>query len=266
VTQRDFGDVQVPAPGELGTELPGGLEERAGRIDDAALLEPVEEGFADWRQVLAVLASRYSEPDRTSTLERAAEYLFAATALVLTFPIMLLVALAVRLGSPGPALFRQLRVGRGGRLFVFTKFRTHYADASERFPQLYAYRYTRAEIEHLRFKAPDDPRVTRVGEWLRRSTLDELPNFWHVLTGDMSLVGPRPEIPEMLPYYSDEHLIKFSVRPGITGLAQISGRGRLRFLETAELDAEYVRKRSAGLDLRILARTIYLILRRDGAF
>jgi lipopolysaccharide/colanic/teichoic acid biosynthesis glycosyltransferase len=108
--------------------------------------------------------------------------------------------------------------------------------------------------------------VTRAGEWLRRTTLDELPNFWNVLTGDMALVGPRPEIPEMLPYYSDEHLIKFSVQPGITGVAQISGRGRLRFLATAQLDAEYAANPSLQLDLRILGRTLSLILRQDGAF
>jgi lipopolysaccharide/colanic/teichoic acid biosynthesis glycosyltransferase len=163
-------------------------------------------------------------------------------------------------------LFRQRRVGRDGRLFTFVKFRTMYADARERFPELYAYRYTGKEIEQLLFKVPNDPRVTRMGEWLRRTTLDELPNLWHVVAGDMSLVGPRPEIPEMLPYYRPEHLIKFSVRPGVTGLAQISGRGRLKFLDTAELDAEYVRRRSFGLDVRIFVRTVLAILRRDGAF
>ncbi len=179
---------------------------------------------------------------------------------------MLVVALVVRLDSPGPILFWQWRVGRGGRLFRFVKFRTFHADARRRFPHLYEYRYTPEEIEELFFKVPGDPRTTRAGGWLRRTTLDELPNFWNVLTGDMALVGPRPEIPEMLPYYREEHLIKFLVRPGITGLAQISGRGRLRFFETAELDAEYVRNRAPWFDFRILARTLSLILRQDGAF
>jgi lipopolysaccharide/colanic/teichoic acid biosynthesis glycosyltransferase len=220
----------------------------------------------DWRPILADLAARYSGPDTTSLAERVFEVVFAATVLVLSLPIMLLVALAIRLETPGPVLFRQRRVGRGGRLFRFVKFRSFYADARERFPQLYAYRYTPEEIEDLTFKVPNDPRVTRVGQFLRRTTLDELPNFWHVLTGDMDLVGPRPEIPEMLPYYREEHLPKFSVRPGVTGLAQISGRGRLKFLSTAELDTEYVRNRCFWLDTRILARTIWLILSRDGAF
>jgi lipopolysaccharide/colanic/teichoic acid biosynthesis glycosyltransferase len=216
--------------------------------------------------VLAKLAARYPRPDRVGVTRRVLECFIAALGLLLTWPVMLLVALIIRLDSPGPALFRQWRVGRGGRLFRFTKFRTFYADAWRRFPHFYAYKYTPDEIARLCFKIPGDPRITRAGEWLRRSTLDELPNLWYVLSGDMSLVGPRPEIPEMLPYYREEHLIKFSVRPGITGLAQISGRGRLRFLETAELDAEYVGNRSLWLDARIVARTISLILRQDGAF
>jgi lipopolysaccharide/colanic/teichoic acid biosynthesis glycosyltransferase len=222
--------------------------------------------LADRRRVLDVLAARYSQPDPRAVARRALESVFAAAALVIALPIMVLVGLAVRIGSPGPALFRQVRVGRGGRLFRFVKFRTFSADARERFPHLYAYRYTPQEIEQLYFKVPNDPRLTRIGEWLRRTTLDELPNLWNVLTGDMALVGPRPEIPEMLPYYGDEHLSKFSVPPGITGLAQISGRGRLKFLETAALDAEYARNRSLWLDVRILARTIWLIVSRDGAF
>jgi lipopolysaccharide/colanic/teichoic acid biosynthesis glycosyltransferase len=237
----------------------------AGERMSAAANEKREQA-QDWRRALTELASRIPEPERVSPAWRVAECLIACVGLLLTWPLMLLVALIVRLDSPGPVLFRHWRVGQGGRLFRFTKFRTFHADARHRFPHLYAYNYSPAEIEELQFKIPGDPRVTRAGEWLRRSTLDELPNLWHVLTGEMSLVGPRPEIPEMLPYYREDRLIKFSVRPGITGLAQISGRGRLRFRETEQLDAEYVRGRSLRLDLRILARTISLMLRQDGAF
>jgi lipopolysaccharide/colanic/teichoic acid biosynthesis glycosyltransferase len=172
----------------------------------------------------------------------------------------------IRRDSPGSAVFRHERVGMAGRLFRFTKLRTLYADAKRRFPHLYAYQYGPSQIEELCFKVPDDPRVTRVGKWLRRSTLDELPNFWHVLTGEMALVGPRPEIPEMLPYYTEEEILKFSVRPGITGYAQISGRGRLRFREMAKLDVEYVKERNFWIDLKVIWRTLYLIVRRDGAF
>ena len=112
----------------------------------------------------------------------------------------------------------------------------------------------------------EDPRVTKEGDWMRRTTLDELPNFWNVLTGEMALVGPRPEIPEMLPYYRGEMLLKFSVRPGITGLAQISGRGRLSFRETVALDVKYVKQRSFWMDAKILLLTVYKIVVRDGAF
>jgi len=221
---------------------------------------------ANWKQVQSDLNARFALPDPRSLVRRILESAIAAAVLLICFPVMMLVALAIRFNSPGPVLFRHKRVGRGGRLFNFVKFRTLYHDARQRFPELYQYQYTPEEIEALAFKVPNDPRVTSIGEWLRRTTLDELPNFWNVVTGDMALVGPRPEIPEMLPYYRDEHLIKFSVPPGVTGLAQISGRGRLRFLETARLDADYAANRSLRLDLRILARTISLVLRQDGAF
>jgi lipopolysaccharide/colanic/teichoic acid biosynthesis glycosyltransferase len=212
-----------------------------------------------------------SRADRSAWLgqvfTRAAEIVIAAGALVATAPVMLLTALVIRLDSPGPALFRQTRVGRGRRLFTFYKFRTLYADARERWPHLYAYEYTPDEIEALRFKHEEDPRITRAGRWLRKSTLDELPNFWNLLKGDIAIVGPRPEIPEMLKYYPPEQLaLKFSVRPGITGLAQTNGRGNLRFQRTNEYDIEYVRNKSLGLDLKIILRTVGMIFRRHGAF
>ena len=201
-----------------------------------------------------------------SLATRLLEIVVASIALLVTSPLMLLTALVIKFGTPGPALFRQDRVGANFKLFRFVKFRTLYADARKRFPELYAYRYDDEQLKALKFKVEDDPRVTPQGKWLRRSTMDELPNFWNVLTGDMALVGPRPEIPEMLPYYRGNMLLKFSVRPGITGLAQISGRGRLGFHETVEYDVEYVRRRSFAFDVKILFRTLWLILVRDGAF
>jgi lipopolysaccharide/colanic/teichoic acid biosynthesis glycosyltransferase len=197
---------------------------------------------------------------------RAIEVLVASLVLLLCAPVILVIAIIIKLDSPGPAFFVQRRLGRGALPFRFVKFRTFHADARERFPELYTYRYSSDELNDLRFKVDNDPRVTRVGAWLRQSTLDELPNFWNVLTGEVALVGPRPEIPEMLPYYQGDMMSKFSVRPGITGLAQISGRGRLRFYETVNHDLEYVRRRSLKLDLSILLRTIAMVIRRDGAF
>ena len=174
-----------------------------------------------------------------------------------------------------------------GQPFVLYKFRTMYRDARTRFPHLYTYQYTPEELTSLPIKvlvgskqlpkgtnghastvdaAVDDPRITRVGTWLRMSSLDELPNFLNVLRGDMHLVGPRPDIYENIRYYPPSHREKLRVRPGITGLAQIRGRGTLSFLQTNQYDVEYVRNRSLVGDLRIILQTIWVTVRGDGAF
>jgi len=212
----------------------------------------------------SVRQSRSNAPAYVIT--RLIEVVVASVVLVVTLPIMIVIGLIIKAGTPGPALFRQKRLTINGELFDFVKFRTLYHDARERFPHLYSYTYSADDLQQLRFKVPDDPRVTPQGTWLRRSTLDELPNFWSVLTGDMALVGPRPEIPEMLPYYEGEMLEKFTVRPGITGMAQVSGRGRLGFYETVALDVQYVRQRSLWLDMKIVLKTIRVCLLGDGAF
>jgi lipopolysaccharide/colanic/teichoic acid biosynthesis glycosyltransferase len=204
--------------------------------------------------------------DDESFARRAFEVVVASIAIVLTLPAMLLIALLIRLDSPGPVLFFQTRIGKGGRPFKFVKFRTLYADARQRFPELYAYQYSLEQLQDLKFKVDEDPRVTRRGALLRRTSLDELPNFWNVLTGDMALVGPRPEIPEMMPYYRDEMLLKFSVRPGVTGPAQVSGRGRLTFYDTVHHDLDYVAHRSFKRDLKIIFTTIRKVVTQDGAF
>lgn len=211
--------------------------------------------------------------------------------LILTLPLMLLIALIIRIDSPGPALFWQTRMTRNrrgrqpspaasegdaaqerrrdcmaGRPFRFVKFRTMFVDARERFPELYAYDYSDEEIRHIKFKLTNDPRVTRVGRILRKSSLDELPNFWNVLTGDMTLCGPRPEIPEMSRYYNAHQIKKFDVLSGVTGPAQVSGRGDLSFQETADIDAEYVEQRTLKEDLKLIWKTILAVLGRKGAF
>jgi len=153
-----------------------------------------------------------------------------------------------------------------GNPFTFYKVRTMYSDAKERFPELFAYKYTKGEIKSLKFKSENDPRVPGWAKRLRQTSIDELPNFINVLLGDMSLVGPRPDIPEMIKYYTDVQKIKMHVKPGITGLAQIRGRGHLSFRETLKYDIEYVRNRSLMLDLKIIARTILTIFTANGAF
>lgn len=237
---------------------------------------------------------------------RAIDIAVASTALVLTAPLMLVIALAIRLDSPGPAIFRHRRIGVNrrrrdggpytgperrtvdefGTPFTLYKFRTMYADARQQFAELYAYEYTDEELYTLPIKVlvgpkrnlesidepidfnagrPQDPRVTRLGHLLRRTSLDELPNFWNVLKGDMHLVGPRPDITENIRYYTPDHMRKLDVKPGVTGFAQVQGRGILSFFETNELDVEYVDTRSLAVDLRILLKTIRALMTRRGA-
>ena len=141
-----------------------------------------------------------------------------------------------------------------------------YVDARERWPELYKYEHTEEEIETMRFKLIDDPRLTRVGSWLRGLTLDELPNFLNVLIGNMTLVGPRPDIPEMMKYYKPWQLQKFKVKQGLTGLAQAQGRGLLTFQETIAKDVYYVKHQSLSLDIEVILGTIKHIITRKGAF
>jgi lipopolysaccharide/colanic/teichoic acid biosynthesis glycosyltransferase len=212
------------------------------------------------------LSTRAQIPNNYAVVKRVTDIVLGLIGLLISLPMMVVIAIVVRVDSPGPIIFRQVRVGVSGRPFFFYKFRTMHSDARRRFPELYAYRYTDAEIETMRFKILDDPRLTRVGRHLRKTSLDELPNFINVVLGDMSLVGPRPELPEMLRYYRPEQLTKFSVRPGVTGLAQIRGRGVLKFQDTIAADLEYVRTMRLKLDLTIMIRTAVVVVRRVGAF
>ena len=228
-----------------------------------------------------------TEPRLHTVFRRSLDIAVSLVGLTLGLPIMVIIAIIIRLDSPGPALFRQIRMTKdrrrsnslavaiegaerrtvyyAGRPFVFLKFRTMYVDARERFPELYAYDYTDEEVQTLRFKVSNDPRVTRAGRWLRKSSLDELPNFWNVLTGDMTLCGPRPEIPEMSPYYTKRQLKKFEVLAGLTGPAQVGGRGDLAFQDTADIDTDYVESRTVKGDLKILWQTVVAVIQRKGA-
>jgi len=186
-----------------------------------------------------------------------------ALALLAVFgPLLLTVALCVRLTSRGPVLFRQVRVGRDGSLFRIFKFRSMYVDAEARL----------AELRHLNehdgvlFKIRDDPRVTRVGRWLRRFSLDELPQLLNVVLGQMSLVGPRPPLPSEVAAYADDVRRRLAVKPGMTGLWQVSGRADLPWEEAVRLDLRYVENWSLSLDLVILLRTMTAVVRSSGAY
>jgi len=195
-------------------------------------------------------------------VKRILDFSLALTALVLVSPVMLVVALLIKLTSPGPVLFAQNRVGHNKRKFVIYKFRTMVVDAERKMQ----------EIEHLNevsgpvFKIKNDPRITAVGKVLRKTSLDELPQLFNVLKGDMSLVGPRPlPVRDYEGFSEDWHRRRFSVRPGITCLWQVNGRNNIPFETWMELDMQYIDEWSLLLDLKILARTIPTILKGAGA-
>lgn len=186
----------------------------------------------------------------------------ASLLLIIAAPVLCAIALGIRATSPGPALFRQQRVGRDGALFSVWKFRSMYVGAEQR----------RAELERLNeldgvlFKVRDDPRVTSVGRWLRKTSLDELPQLVNVLRGDMSLVGPRPPLPSEVEKYDGHAHRRLLVKPGMTGLWQVSGRSDLSWSETVRLDLQYVENWSLGLDLVVLTKTALTVARGKGAY
>jgi exopolysaccharide biosynthesis polyprenyl glycosylphosphotransferase len=184
----------------------------------------------------------------------------AGLLLVLIAPLLLGLALAVRVSSPGPALFRQTRVGRDGRVFTIVKFRTMRQDAERMKVELVS------DADGVLFKVRDDPRVTALGALMRRHSLDELPQLINVLFGHMSLVGPRPPLPEEVAQYGDDVRRRLLVRPGLTGLWQVSGRSDLSWEESVRLDLRYVENWSLMLDLQILWKTWSAVARGQGAY
>jgi len=206
--------------------------------------------------------STWSVSRSTLLLKRWIDVAVAAAALLVLAPLLVLVALAVRLESRGPAIFRQQRAGQDGRAFRMLKFRTMVADAEDQLPQLVAFESLRDPM----FKLRNDPRVTGVGRILRRTSIDELPQLVNVLRGEMSLVGPRPEQVELVERYRPEHRFRLLVRPGITGPMQVFGRGELTFEERLAVEREYIENLSLGRDVRILAMTFSAVAHAKGAF
>jgi exopolysaccharide biosynthesis polyprenyl glycosylphosphotransferase len=194
--------------------------------------------------------------------KRLIDVVGASVALVLLALPMALVAIAIKLESRGPVLFWQYRLGENGIPFKFYKFRSMVVDAEAARAELEAVNEASGPI----FKIRRDPRITRVGRFLRRGSLDELPQLWHVLMGQMSLVGPRPPLPEEVESYEPWQRERLAVRPGLTCIWQISGRSDIPFERWVELDIEYVRRRSLLLDLKILLLTLPAVLSGRGAY
>jgi len=199
-------------------------------------------------------------------IKRVSDIVFAIALAIPAIPLSLVIAMAIMLETRGPALFVHTRLGRGRRPFRLWKFRSMRNDADEVLGRyLAAHPELLAEWQETH-KLKDDPRITSVGRWLRRSSLDELPQLWNVLCGSMSMVGPRPIVAEEIPKYGPAIESYEKVKPGLTGLWQVSGRTDLSYRRRVDLDSQYIREWSLGLDLKILWRTVRVVLRGHGAY
>ena len=195
-------------------------------------------------------------------IKRLIDICGALAGLAITFVVGIVLAPILLLESPGPLIFKQKRVGVNGRIFDFYKFRSMYKDAEARKKELMA----ENEMQGLMFKMENDPRITKVGAFIRKTSIDELPQFWNVLKGDMSLVGTRPPTVDEYQQYSYYQKRRISFRPGITGLWQISGRSDIKdFDEVVKLDLEYIDNWSLLLDFKIIFKTILVVFRGSGA-
>lgn len=209
-----------------------------------------------------VLDVQHSKPSGLiAQLKHAVERLLAGLILISTLPVIVLAALAVQITSPGSAIFKQIRVREYGSTFTMYKLRTMFLGAEARLPELMEHN----EVGGGLFKLKADPRVTRVGRWLRMLSIDELPQLVNVLKGDMSLIGPRPALPHEVATYDEQALRRLAVKPGLTGLWQVSGRSNLSWDDSVRLDTDYVDNWRAARDVSIAIRTIKVILRREGA-
>jgi exopolysaccharide biosynthesis polyprenyl glycosylphosphotransferase len=195
--------------------------------------------------------------------KEVSDRLLALVAVIVLMPLLVVISAVVRFSSPGPALFRQTRVGRDGRTFRMLKFRSMFVDAESRLAELSSENLYRAGPL---FKVHDDPRITRAGRVLRRYSLDELPQLLNVIAGHMSLVGPRPPLPSEVVQYEDDARRRLLVKPGMTGLWQVSGRNDLDWADSVRLDLRYVENWSPALDLLILWKTAAVVFRGSGAY
>jgi exopolysaccharide biosynthesis polyprenyl glycosylphosphotransferase len=232
--------VVPPAQGMFGTAV------RLAHVADLPMLE-----YNTW-----------DVPRSTLFLKRCLDLAVSSTTLLILSPLFVLVAVMIFLDSPGKVIFSQIRVGMDGRLFRMRKFRTMVRDAEARLGEV----VTLGALSEPMFKVRDDPRVTPVGRLLRRTSLDELPQLFNVLTGDMSLVGPRPEQVELVERYTPDQLFRLAVKPGLTGPMQVYGRGQLTFEERLAVERDYIENLSMARDLRILMLTFSAVFGGRGAY
>lgn len=241
-----------------------GLEGRGIDLVVAPSLSGVAIPRLSMRPLGGLTLLHVDEPEFTGAkrwVKESIDWIGAAAGLILLSPLFLVVALLIRMGDGGPAFYRQYRIGKNGQRFQVHKFRTMYTDADERLAELRAHN----EADGLLFKLKADPRITPIGDFLRRTSIDELPQLINVLFGQMSLVGPRP-LPVLDSDFEGDVRRRLLVKPGITGLWQIGGRSDLNWEDAVRLDLDYVENWSLSLDLTILARTVLTVARRGGAY
>jgi lipopolysaccharide/colanic/teichoic acid biosynthesis glycosyltransferase len=194
-------------------------------------------------------------------IKRVLDIVLSLFGLLVLLPLFVLIIFAIVVENPrGKAIFRQRRIGKDGKPFYMYKFRSMVVDAEQKLDQLLCSN----EVSGAMFKMKNDPRITRVGKFIRKTSLDELPQLWNVLRGHMSLVGPRPPLPREVQEYTPYEMARLSVIPGCTGLWQVSGRNSLGFAEMVEMDLQYIAWRSLRMDLRIIGKTMITIITKNG--
>jgi lipopolysaccharide/colanic/teichoic acid biosynthesis glycosyltransferase len=242
------------------------------RIDIRMYLQPDSaSNWEKWSGLYRDLRERDSGRKLHRAMKRGLDIVGSAMALIVLSPLMAVLALLIKLSSKGPVLFRQSRVGYRGKHFTFLKFRTMRVSNDCSVHEEFIQRFIGGELDSVGpstvFKIKDDPRVTQIGRLLRKISLDELPQFWNVLMGEMSLVGPRPPIPYEVEYYDIWHRRRIlEVKPGLTGLWQVKGRSRTTFNDMVRLDLQYAKSWSIWLDLKILFETPLAMISGDGAY
>ncbi len=195
-------------------------------------------------------------------IKRIMDFILSLIGIIILLPIYLIIAIAIKLDSKGPILFKQVRVGKDNKNFLIYKFRTMVVSAeSKRELEI-----DPANMDNFVFQSKSDNRVTKVGHFLRKTSLDEIPQLFNVLIGNMSLVGPRPEIPDVVKYYPESYYQRLLVLPGITGLAQVSGRGEIELGKTIYYDLTYINNFSVLYDIKLLFVTVSKVFKREGAF
>ncbi len=196
-------------------------------------------------------------------IKRIFDIVASFAALFILSPLFLVIAILIKLEDPkGPVFYSQIRVGRNGKKFRMYKFRSMCVDADKKLKDLLA----KNEVEGAMFKMKDDPRITRVGKWIRKTSVDELPQLWNVLHGDMALVGPRPPLPRETATYSEYDKQRLYVQPGCTGLWQVSGRNDVGFHEMVALDIQYIKTRNLWVDIKIMIKTVGIMIHPNGAY